>query len=826
MRDATAPQRSSLARAWHHHVEILLVSFAALLLEISYTRVVSFKLFYYYTYLVIGLALLGMGCGGVIVAVSDRLRRAATDSVLLWSALVGSAAVLVGYLVLALTTIDTLAIWEYDSGTFGNVARLVLLCLALFATFLPVGVFVAMLFARRTEDIGRLYFADLLGAGLACGIVVFILNWEGPPTSIMFAGLVLALVGVLIAARTRSRALPVGGVLAVVLAVCTVAPGILPEQRTDTTKTFNPDATIYSAWSALFRVDVTEAGPDVRLLHHDGLIGAAIHRFDGDLGSLTRFDTDDRLLPFATMQRSPDDVLIIGAAGGNEVLASLYFGAGHIDAVELNPVTYDLVTNEFADYGGRIAENPRVNYVRGEGRSYLARADKQYDMIWYPAPDSYSANAATAGAFVLSESYLYTREAVLESFDHLADDGIIAWHYGEFDYESKPNRTARYVATARDAFAKRGIDDPSRHFLVSTAPVSLGGTTLSTVLIKKTPFTDDEIDRFVAGLEVIEGSELRYAPERDYSPGLLSELITTPSDELDAWYDAQESDVRPITDDGPFFWHFTRFGDVIRDFDDRVDRFDSENAVGERVLILLLVVATAFAAVFLLVPFIAIRGTWSRLPRKGSSALYFASLGLGFIFFEIVLIQRLTLFLGYPTYSLTVTLASLLVFTGVGAYLSGKVSPRRERVVPALLAAVVALTLFFQYGLEHVTDGNIDWPLAARVTLVFVLLAPLGVCLGMFMPLGLGAVSHLTADAREYVAWGWAVNGFSSVIGSVLSTILAMMYGFRGVLFLALLAYLVALAVLHRLLGAADAAARSTAKEPSEVEVAEAAYAG
>ena len=127
------------------------------------------------------------------------------------------------------------------------------------------------------------------------------------------------------------------------------------------------------------------------------------------------------------LDEAPDDVMIIGAAGGHEILASLYFEAENIDAIELNPLTYDLVTDRFADYAGNVADQPGVNYVNGDGRSFLARSDDEFDLIWYPAPDSYSAtNAATAGAFVLSESYLYTKEAIEESLDHLADDGIIA----------------------------------------------------------------------------------------------------------------------------------------------------------------------------------------------------------------------------------------------------------------------------------------------------------------------------------------------------------------------------------------------------------------
>jgi hypothetical protein len=777
-----------------------LVSFAALLLEISYTRVVSFKLFYYYTYLTIGLALLGVGCGGVLVAISRRLREAPTDTVLIGGALAGAITVPLGYVVIAWTTIDTLAIWEYDArSSIANIARLLLICLALFAAFLPVGVIIATLFARDTADINRLYFADLVGAGAACLVVVPLLNQLGPPAAIMLAGVVLALVATRLAARRSTPVAILSGAIALLLVVGVAAPDILPEQRADTTKAFRDSRVVYSKWSALFRVDVSEATAEQRFLLHDGLLGSAIHRYDGDPSTLTRFATDERSLPFATLGDPPDNVLIVGAAGGNEVLASLFFNAGHIDAVELNPVTYSLVTDEFADYAGHFTEDPKVNYVQAEGRSFLARQETQYDLIWYPAPDSYSANAAAAGAFVLSESYLYTREAMVESLDHLAPGGIIAWHYGEFDYENRPNRTARYLNTVRSALRERGVNVTSHNIIVTTAPAIIGGSTLSTVLVKETPFTTEEVDRVVNALGDIPGAVLRFAPGYPIETNVLSELLNTPDDETQGWRDRYDYDVGSITDDGPFFWHFTPFRDVVADFGDRIDRTQAENPVGERVLLLLLVVAMIFAAVFLLLPFVAIRSTWSALPRKKGSALYFASLGLGFIFFEIVLIQRLTLFLGYPTYSLTVTLASILVFTGVGAYLSARLPLSSRRLLPALFATVAALTVFYQFVLPEITDALLGWALAARVLLVFVMLAPLGICLGLFMPLGLTSVARLTEHSREYVAWGWAVNGFSSVIGAVLSTILAMMFGFRGVLLLALAAYAIAIGALHRL---------------------------
>jgi hypothetical protein len=800
---AAASTRGAIERASEEYsrtyaAEILLVSFAALLLEISYTRIVSFKLFYYYTYLVIGLALLGIGFGGVLVTVSDRLRRAATETIMLWGLLLGAASVVVGYYVVATIPIDTFRIWDYGTrASVSSMVRLLVVCVALFASFVTVGVMISTLFGRKSDRIGGLYFADLVGAGIACAVVVALISSIGPPATIFLAGLVQALAGLRIALRRRSPTIPLAGALAVLLAAIVAAPSFLPDPRQDRSK-FNLRGTenLFSKWSPIFRVDVNPfAGR--RLLYHDGLLGSNIYEFDGDVSKLTRFDSDPRSFGFAVRGRAPRNVMIIGAAGGHEILASLYFDAAHIDAIELNPVTHRLVTRDFAAYSGRLAENPRVNYVNGDGRSYLARSDKTYDMVWFPATDSYAAtNAATAGAYVLSESYLYTTGAIIESLKHTSPTGVLATQFGEFDYDNRPNRTTRYVSTARKALEHFGVTDVSRHILVARS-LSREGGSLSTIIVKRQPFTIAEIRRFEAQQPRVPGSTAEYVPGAPRGNS-VSAIATLPGRELDRWYDDYPYDVRPVTDDGPFFWHFSRFGDVIRDFDRATRPGDVDDAIGERVLLLLLGVATLFSAVFLLLPFVAIRRTWTQLPRKRRSALYFACLGLGFMFFEITLIQRLTLFLGFPTYSLTVTLASLLIFTGIGALVSARTGARRH-ALPVLLAAIAALTFFYQFGLPPLTDALLSQPLGLRVVVAFLVLAPLGLCLGTFMPLGLGAVARLTEHPREYVAWGWAVNGFASVVGAVLTTILAMSFGFKTVLFLALAAYAVALLSLRGL---------------------------
>jgi hypothetical protein len=225
-----------------------------------------------------------------------------------------------------------------------------------------------------------------------------------------------------------------------------------------------------------------------------------------------------------------------------------------------------------------------------------------------------------------------------------------------------------------------------------------------------------------------------------------------------------------------------------------------EDVIGERVLLLLLGIAIFYAAIFLLLPFLAVRRTWRALPAKGTSAIYFAALGLGFMFFEITMIQRLVQFLGYPTYSLTVTLAAILVSTGVGALLSKRFDAQARATLPVLLGVLALLTVFYELALPGLLTGTLlSWGLSARIVFTVVVLSPLGLCLGMFMPFGLARVERLSLHGEEYGAWAWAVNGFFAVIGSVLTTILSMSLGFRTVQFLGLAVYAIAVITFTRL---------------------------
>jgi hypothetical protein len=786
---------------------LLLVSLAGLLLEVGYTRIVGYKLWYYYTYLVIGLSLLGIGSGAIFVAIWEPMRRWATERIIAVCSVCGAVSIALGYLAIARLPIDTLAIWDYGSASsFRNLGLLALICLLLFASFIALGVILATALGRAGDGVGRLYFADLVGAGLGCLLAIPLIVRLGPPAVVMVAALVFAVVGVL-SSPLRSRTFAVGSIATIALVAIVAGRGVLPDVKNEAGKIGGGGPGVeYSDWGPVFRVDVT--GPlapvrvgENRMLIHDGNPGSGLWPFDGDLSSPTHYDRDPRAIPFAVLDGAPGRELIIGSAGGNEILASLYFGSKDIEAVELNPVTVSLLEDHFADYTGHLTERPEVTQHQGDGRSYLARHGGDYDLVWFPAPDSYAANnAASLGAFVLSESYLYTTEMIEESLDHLTDDGIMVVQFGEWDFDGRPSRTARYLTTARRALANVGVGDPTRHLMVAVEQPPTGdglSTSLSTIVVKRTPFTAAEADAFATGVASLRDHHAVYAPGVDLPANETGDLIVArlaggSEADVEALVAGSNRKIDAISDDAPFFWHFHDFPDVLGDILSPVDTDDPEDVIGERVLLLLLAIAVVYAAVFLLLPFVAVRRTWRALPAKGASGVYFAALGLGFMFFEITMIQQLVLFLGYPTYSLTVTLASILVFTGIGALASRRLAAWRRSPLPLILAVLAGLTVFYRVGLDPITESLLSASLGVRVLVAVLLLAPLGVCLGMFMPLGLSTVSRLTDHGDAYAAWGWAINGFFSVIGSVLTTMLSMSFGFRAVQLAALAIYAVA----------------------------------
>jgi hypothetical protein len=721
-------------------------------------------------------------------------------------ALLGGLFVLVGYFVVARLQLNAFDLiqdaFAGEPRFLVQLVKLVLLCIVLFLPFLMAGLAVSTILASNPDAVGRLYAADLLGAAVGCALAVPLMSTIAPPGCVLLSGAIMAASGLRLAgAYARSLRVPLAVVALAGLAAALFATR-LPDVVPDRLKTMSPQQgphTVFSRWSPVFRVDVLDSDL-VRsvglLLSHDGMWGAVLPHYDGHPESLARYDADERSIPFRVLPPNPR-VAIIGAAGGNEILASLHFGASHVTAVELNPVTVSLVREHFADHIGHVAEDPRVTLLNAEGRSFFMRTTDQFDLVWFVAPDSYAAmNAATSGAFVLSESYLYTAEMLEEALRHLSDQGIVCAQFGEVHFDEKPNRTARYLGTAREALRRLGVSDFPQHVLVATSPGF--AFTISTILVKRTPFTPEEVQRFIAAVGGVRDSQVRF-PSQEGDTHPVQAVISSSPEALRTWYQRYPFDVRPVTDDGPFFWHFVPFSRALHSTNAAIAPSSVEEGMGERLLLVLLLVVSVFAALVLLSPLLLRRDVWRAIPNKRHAAIYFAALGLGFMFLEVSLIQRLTLFLGYPTYSLSVTLFALLVSTGIGSALSERWGRDHRRALPRLLAVLALLVLFYLVALPAITRAGIGWPLAGRIALTTIVLAPLGLCLGMFMPIGLRSVAHLTSHSGEYVAWAWAVNGFCSVVASILSTVCSMAFGFNAVMVIAVGIYAVGVLALRRI---------------------------
>jgi hypothetical protein len=453
----------------------------------------------------------------------------------------------------------------------------------------------------------------------------------------------------------------------------------------------------------------------------------------------------------------PGRALVIGGGGGRDIFNALGAGQRHVDVIELNQGIVDVVDHDLRRWSGSPYTLPHVSTAVGDGRSILAARDTKYDQIHIGFTDTLSANSATA--FALTENNLYTTEAFDEYFDHLASNGLL--NVSRL-YRLVGDEALRATVLTLEALRKRGVQHPERNVVVLLGHDILGEL-FGTVLARPRAWTGPELARLRA-IAARDGVEIAMAPGGPYRlewAGLHA--AASPG----AFCAAYRMNVCAPTDDKPFFFNMRRLGDIGATpppgYLYSIDPF--------RVLVLTLAILAVLCAVGFVLPLAFVRREGG---RPGAGALsFFAFIGLGFLLLEVVLIQRFVLFLGFPTYALSVVLFALLVFTGLGALLSARGTPRRMLV--RALAAVTLLTAAAAFGLQPLLRALIDLPFAARVVVAVVLLAPAGLAMGMAMPIGLRRLVDLHPGG---VPWAWAVNGLTSVLASALAVAIAITAGF------------------------------------------------
>ena len=780
---------------------IFLVCFATLLFEVSLIRVLSFTIWHHFGYVVISTALLGFGASGSYLALRPATGTANLARTL-WLLTITAALTVAGVIAfVVLAPLDPMQIF----GEPTQALRFVGYQLVATVPFFFSGVVIALALRAGATRVDRLYFWDLVGAGLGCGLAVPLMDWLSPPGAVIVSAAAFAL-SASVFARSRGQRL-VGTGLGVVLLLASLGAERLPfkpatskELGTQLMVGFEPH---FFDWKALFRTDVVRDAfwPDRKgkmwglsdtapeqierpayFIHHDATAGTGIYdlRKDFELDHLPY-----HVLRFPYLVANPQPrVLVIGVGGGRDVIAAMQFGASHVTGVELDPLAVRLLREDMNELLGGFFRRPEIELVAGEGRHFVHTTDQQFDVIQLTGVDTLSAESS--GAYVLSENFLYTKEAFHDYFDRLQPGGILSFAMGNSN-PNAPKAGGRLVAIAGEALRARGITDPEQHVAVVDSKALY-----VEVMIKTTPYTPEEVEQIAA-----EAARLNFTPL--LLPGhtqqpVFQKLLTTGGAEQRRVLDDLRYTVSPTSDDRPFFYMFYRWRDLAR-AGWGVLGPSHTTALGQIVLGLLVVTLSALGAVLILGPLLVMRRRQTNVPSRARLGIlgYFLAIGLGFMLFEISLIQRFVLFLGYPTYSLTVTLFSLLIFLGCGSYLSRWWVGREAVVLPVAVGLIALLTFAYVKGLPVVQASFIGQPILVRALITVALLAPLGLVLGMFFPLG---IRHAERVHPDLVPWAWGINGCASVTGGVLTVVLAITLGFTAVWTISLGIYALGVAAL------------------------------
>lgn len=777
------PERTFLAG-------LALTSFAAMLLELALTRLFSVVLFYHFAFLAISIALLGLGAGGVFAyLLKGQLAAMGTRRMASWLCLINSAVIVI---VLEIVLHVPVAL----DVSKRNFLRLTALYLAAAVPFFLTGLLFSVVFARETNRIPRLYGADLCGGALACLAVVPLLNWVGGPNTTLVAAIALSAASMIWADARGSRR--IAGLLALALIALTAAnySGRLIDIVYAKGMFRDPAWVEFARWNALSRVEVDRQG-QAKAIVIDA--DASTYIMNADVAHWHDTDWEDDLMSappaLANVLRPHGDFAIIGPGGGVDVLRAVANGSPSVTGIEINPIiATTIMRGRYADYSQHLYERPNVHIHVTDGRSFLRSSPQHFDVVQMTLVDTWASTAA--GAFALSENNLYTVEAFREYFDHLKPDGMIAITRWEF---RQPREALRVVAVAIEALHRIGVADPARNFIVaSEGKLDEDGIPV-VVLAKKTPFTAEEEDAVTRHCDNYSDLDPMYLPSQ---PGKnpFSELIA--SNDPRAFARNYAYNVAPVNDNAPFFFFTLKAGQILSQTSLR-HGIDWKVNLGVLVLLVVLVISVAAVLAFLILPLL-LRGGRSR--QSPLPLLYFVAVGLGYILVEIAFIQRFVLFLGHPTYALTVVIFLLMVSSGAGSLVSRSWIPRVQMCWLPLMLVLLAL-IAYVFFLPGRLAGMVGLPFGARLLVSGVLLIPLGFVMGMPFPTGLRALASGPAPehpggpnaADNAVEWAWAMNAAASVLGSVSAMVIAIQFGLTVTLACGAGAYLLALLVMPAL---------------------------
>jgi hypothetical protein len=819
------------------YIGLFLISFAVLTLEIVQTRILSVVVWYHLAFLVISLAMFGLTAGAVWVYLKAGRFTEKTLSYDLgyFSGLFAFATAICLAVQMTLAPIITrffTTVWVWTE-----------LALCLSVPFFFAGVVISLALTRSPFPIARVYGVDLLGAASGSVGALLLLNVTDGPSAVLCIAVVAA-VGAIAFSFSRIGELPEvkpalhkwlwnrQWIFLALLVAAVVNPflehGLQPIAVKG--KFEFPGTHALRQWNSFSRVDVSLAfrglpimwGPSPKMfekrwiadqvdLFIDGDAGTTAYRFDGNFENVEflRYDVTNLAYFLPGRERG----LVIGVGGGRDVLSAALFGLKEITAVELNPILVDL---QLQDAGllhfTNLAAIPGVRFVADEGRSWLARSRESFDVIQMALVDTWAATGA--GAFTLSENGLYTVDAWKIFFGRLTSKGVLT--VSRWYDPTVPDETGRTVSLAVATLMEAGVREPRRHLFLAAQQ------RIATLVLSKAPLSTSDVEALEKAAAFYEHQVL-ITPSREPASSALSRIVNAAdAKSLHAFTANLAFDLTPPTDERPFFFNQLPLSRPLQAlaFARGVLATTAEgggvrrgNLVATLTLLILFSIAFVLVAAALIIPLrAALEDVGSRLVTNGT--LYFALIGIGFMTVEIGLLQRMSVFLGHPVYSLSVLLFTLILSTGIGSFLSEKLqlgsSPRL--VSWGFTTSVYLIALAF--GLGPMFAAYDDALLLTRIGLCIVFIAPAGILMGFGFPSGMRLVSFIDPKPTP---WFWGINGAAGVLASIGSVVLSIALGIKATLLLGAVCYSLLIPVSLALLRPQTITAR---RKPHKTQVA------
>jgi hypothetical protein len=755
-----------------------LVTSATLALEIVDTRLLSVLTWYSLAFFVIAMGLCGLTAGAVRV----YLRRDEFEEQRLGSAL--SRAALTFAIVAPISRVLLLAVPLRTEPIATTAVLFLFFSCALALPFYPAGVAIAAAVTRSPFPVGRVYAVDLVGGALGAALSPLVLTFTDASTAVLVIAAAAAIGAVLFARAAGDSSAQRRGLAAfATLAALAVANGASdhgfrplwvkerPQVYADIEAEF---------WNSHSRVEVfrprqepamywglgTRCQPPIiteRFLVIDGHAATPLYHAPSDLESLRFIECD--VTDVANLLRPGGPAAIIGVGGSRDIQASLLAGHAPVVGVELNDRLLSILHGPLGE-PTLVAHHPSVRLVHGDARSYFARSSERFRIVQASLTDTWAATGA--GAHALAENGLYTVEAWKTFLEHVEPGGVFTvsrWLAIE---------TSRMISLAVAALLELGSRNPRAHIALVT------GGPVTTLIMSRDPLTAED-EATLERIAAEKGFIALVLPSRRATSELLENVLSSKSrSELEEASLQETLDLRPATDDRPFFFNSLRLSSLWRPLPDATHGTIEGNLVATRALALTVLASLVLALATIAGPLLRARSA-KPLPSAsfGAALAYFLIIGVGFMAIEIALLQRLSLVLGHPLYGLVVVLATLVFAAGLGSLASDRVPLERtpaNLLLPVVIAVVVAsAALVWPAVQSRLFVATTPVRIAGSVAITSAVAFPLGFA----FPAG---IRLARASYGEETPWFWGLNGIGSVVASSLAVLVALAFGLTALM--------------------------------------------